>query len=155
MFEIRVICTPADTGHVVAALDRAFTAGTVSVYPTKDGQQNRLYLRAEHREQPEPWPTPEEAYALAPNIISEIDWAARTVADAACFSELEREFYLRKAALLDRIALHGESDGFHDDAAETALEAALFLLDVDQPGVICDPRAYVRQQYARTLTHNQ
>ena len=28
-------------------------------------------------------------------------------------------------------------------------------LDMDQPGVICDPRAYVRQQYVHTLTDCQ
>ncbi|MET8133713.1 MazG-like family protein [Streptomyces sp. NPDC005251] len=49
MFEIRVICDAADTDPVVAALDRTFTTGTVSVYPTRDGDRNRLYARAEHQ----------------------------------------------------------------------------------------------------------
>ncbi|MFE9648186.1 hypothetical protein ACFYO0_29530 [Streptomyces sp. NPDC006365] len=154
MFEIRVICDPSDTDRVVAALDSTFTTGTVTVYPTRDRTRNRLYVRADHRTVSESWPTPEQAYANAPSLNSEIGWTARTLATAECFTELGREFYLRKAALLDRIALYGESDGFHDDT-ETAVAAALFLLDIDQPGVICDPRAYVRQQYARSLTADQ
>ncbi|MER5223084.1 hypothetical protein [Streptomyces flaveus] len=147
MFEIRVICEPADTDHVVAALDRTFNAGTVTVYPGRDGGRNRLYLRADHRSTPESWPTPEQAYANAPSINSEIGWTARTLATFECFTELDREFYLRKAALLDRIALLDEPDT-SGDATMTADAAALYLLDIDQPGVICDPRTYVRQQYA-------
>jgi hypothetical protein len=33
--------------------------------------------------------------------------------------------------------------------------AALYLLDLDQPSVICDPRVYVRQQYARSLSQTR
>ncbi|QES42577.1 hypothetical protein DEJ49_17750 [Streptomyces venezuelae] len=101
---------------------------------------------------------PTEAYALAPSILSEIGWTTRTVADAECFDELEREYYLRKAALLDRIALLDEPDLFSDgDVTETALAAALMLLDIDRPHLAAhlaaegekDPRGYVRQQYER------
>lgn len=148
MFEIRVICAPADTDHVVAALDRTFNAGTITVHPARDGKQNRLYLRADHRTDPESWPTPEQAYANAPSINSEIGWTARSLADAECYTELDREFYLRKAALLDRIALLDKPGTTDGDATDTAHAAAVFLLDMDQPGLICDPRAYVRQQYA-------
>ncbi|WP_405672452.1 hypothetical protein [Streptomyces canus] len=155
MFEIRAICDPDDTDRVTTALTTAFVAGDVRTYPTRDGKRTRLYLTADHRPAPQDWPTPEQAYATAPSINSEIGWTARFLAEAVCFTELGREFYLRKAALLDRIALLGESDGFHDDDGETALAAALHLLDMDQPGVICDPRAYVRQQYARSLTNDQ
>ena len=93
------------------------------------------------------WPTPEQAYANAPSILDEIGWTARTLAALKCFTELDREFYLRKAALLDRIALLDEPDT-PGEVTETAVAAALYLLDMDPPGVICDPRAYVRQQYA-------
>ncbi|GAB7109297.1 hypothetical protein JCM4814A_76110 [Streptomyces phaeofaciens JCM 4814] len=100
------------------------------------------------------WPTPEQAYANAPTILSEIAWAARTartLATTPCFTALDREFYLRKAALLDRIDLTAPGD----DTDTLAYAAALHLLDMDPPAVICDPRAYVRQQYARTLTDHQ
>ncbi|MCZ4602529.1 hypothetical protein O3S80_01800 [Streptomyces sp. Lzd4kr] len=150
MFEIRVICDPADADRVTTALNAAFTTGDVRQYPTRDGKRTRLYLTADHRPTPQDWPTPEQAYADAPSINSEIGWTARFLADAECYTELDREFYLRKAALLDRIALLDGPDATDGDATETAYATAVFLLDIDQPGVICDPRAYVRQQYARS-----
>ncbi|GAB7108236.1 hypothetical protein JCM4814A_65500 [Streptomyces phaeofaciens JCM 4814] len=94
---------------------------------------------------PEQWPTPEQAYADVPSILSEISWVARTLAATPCLAPLDREYYLRKAALLDRVALADPDDG---DATAAAYAAAVQLLDVDPPAVICDPRAYVRQQYA-------
>ncbi|MGI5401837.1 hypothetical protein ACQEVG_20820 [Streptomyces sp. CA-135486] len=152
MFEIRVLCDPADADRVTTALNAAFTTGDVRQYPTRDGKRTRFYLTADHRPTPQDWPTPEQAYADAPSINSEIGWTARFLADAECYTELDREFYLRKAALLDRIALLDEPDATDSDATDTAYAAAVFLLDIDQPGVICDPRAYVRQQYALTLS---
>ncbi|MFJ2610264.1 hypothetical protein ACIO13_35685, partial [Streptomyces sp. NPDC087425] len=109
---------------------------------------------------PTSWPPPEQAYATAPSILSEIGWTVRAAADIECFGELEREYYLRKAALLDRIALlddPGMADG--GDATDTALAAALMLLDTDRTGMDprladlaeSDPRGYVRQQYAAQL----
>ncbi|MET8078761.1 hypothetical protein [Streptomyces sp. NPDC005303] len=150
MFEIRAICDPGDTDRVTTALTTAFMTGEVRTYPTRDGKRTRLYLTADHRPTPQDWPTPEQAYANAPSINSEIGWTARFLVDSACFTQLGREFYLRKAACLDRIALLDKPDMF-GDATEAADAAALYLLDLDQPGVICDPRAYVRQQYARSL----
>ncbi|MFF7240452.1 hypothetical protein [Streptomyces collinus] len=107
------------------------------------------------------WPTPEQAYALAPNLIREIGWTARTARLAASelFREEDaREYWLRKAALLDRIALHDESDGIHDnDAAELAEAAAAHLIDTDQardPATDADPRGYIRQEYARWIRHH-
>ncbi|MEU3428960.1 hypothetical protein [Streptomyces gardneri] len=149
MFEIRVICDPDDTDRVTAALGGAFTTGAVRQYATRDGDRDRLYLTAEHRT--EDWPTPENAYALAPSIISEIGWTARTAADKPFGKNLGREFWLRKAALLDRIALGDESERVHGDAAEVATEAARRLMDTDDARVFCDPRYYVRQQYERWL----
>jgi hypothetical protein len=155
VFEIRVICDPVDANRVTTALTAAFTTGDVRRYPTRDGERTRLYLTADNRAALAAWPTPEQAYASAPSINSEIGWTARTLATAECFTELDREFYLRKAALLDRIALTNEPEDLFSEATETAHAAAVSLMDTDQPGVICDPRAYVRQQYALMATDDQ
>ncbi|MFF7170453.1 hypothetical protein [Streptomyces pseudovenezuelae] len=149
MFEIRVICDPADTARVTSALSGAFATGSVRDYPTRDGKRRRLYVSADHRPEPKPWPTPEEAYALAPSIISEIGWTARTAADIPHNDGPHREYWLRKAALLDRIALTNEAaDTVTSDASDLAARAAQRLMDVDDTAVICDPRHYARQQYA-------
>ncbi|MEV6110980.1 hypothetical protein AB0L59_00320 [Streptomyces sp. NPDC052109] len=156
MFEIRIICDPAETDRVTTALNTAFAAGTARMYPTRDGKRARLYVTADHRPAPEPFPLPDVAYVLAPSIISEIGWTARTLATTECFNKLDRDYYLRKAALLDRIALLDEPDLFNDgDARETARAAAVMLLDTDRPRLAPhlaeqaekDPRGYVRQQY--------
>lgn len=160
MFEIRIICESADTDRVTTALSDAFATGAVRTYPTRDGERTRLYVTADHRTEPEPWPTPEEAYVLAPSIISEIGWTARTLAATKCFTALERDFYLRKAALLDRIALLDEPDEPHGDATETAEAAAQRLLDTDKAGstiaadALANPRGYVRQEYAHWARHH-
>ncbi|MER5395405.1 hypothetical protein [Streptomyces sp. NPDC002599] len=149
MFEIRIICDPADKDRVSEALAAAFTTGPARQHPTRDGQRTRLYLTADHRPAPEPWPTPEAAYALAPSIISEITWTARTAADRPFLDALNREFWLRKAALLDRIALSNEADSATSDATDLATRAAQRLIELDGMADVSDPRAYVRQQYAR------
>lgn len=100
------------------------------------------------------WPTPEHAYAKAPSIISEIGWTARTATERPFGSEMSREYWLRKAALLDRIALADATAQTTSDATEVAVEAARHLMDVHDAAVICDPRYYVRQQYARWITHH-
>ncbi|MFE5037875.1 hypothetical protein [Streptomyces sp. NPDC056683] len=153
MFEIRIICDPADADRVSAALTAAFTTGPARQHPTRDGQRTRLYLTADHRPEPEPFPTPEEAYALAPSIISEIGWTARTAADRPFYDRLNREFWLRKAALLDRIALSDETDSDTSDAADLATRAAHRLIELDDAATISDPRHYVRQQYAAWAKH--
>ncbi|MFJ6558576.1 hypothetical protein ACIQMV_01710 [Streptomyces sp. NPDC091412] len=162
VFEIRVICDPADTDRVTAALSGAFATGGVRQYPARDGERRRLYVTADHRPAPEPFPTPEAAYALAPSIVSEIGWTARTLATAECFTELDRDYYLRKAALLDRIALLDEPDVPYGEATATAHAAAVMLLDTDRPHTAPDlavqaekdPRGYVRQQYTHWATHH-
>ncbi|GAA2474735.1 hypothetical protein GCM10023100_53270 [Actinocorallia cavernae] len=106
---------------------------------------------------PETFPAPETAYALAPSIASEIRWTTRTVATTECFTELDRDYYLRKAALLDRIALLDDPLLSGGDSTETAIAAALVLLDSDRPHIAPhladraekDPRGYVRHQYAQ------
>ncbi|MCX4610714.1 hypothetical protein [Streptomyces mirabilis] len=163
MFEIRVICNPADTDRVTTALSGAFATGTVRTYPTRDGERTRLYLTADHCPEPGPWPTPEEAYALAPSVVREIGWTAQTIADKPFGEDLDREYWLRKAALLDRIALRDEQEGLTGDADEAATEAARRFVDYDrddngghhdgpiramQPRAAAQPRGYVRQEYA-------
>ncbi|MFF5008623.1 hypothetical protein ACFY3G_38040 [Streptomyces phaeochromogenes] len=148
MFEIRIICDLTDSDRLSQALSEAFTTGPVRKHPTRDGKRQRLYVTADHRPEPEPWSIPEEAYALAPSIISEIGWTARTAADRPFYDGLNRQFWLRKAALLDRIALSDEPDSVTSDAADLATRAAQRLMELDATAVICDPRHYVRQQYA-------
>ncbi|MET7901302.1 hypothetical protein ABZS86_07415 [Streptomyces sp. NPDC005355] len=163
MFEIRVICDPADTDRVTSALSETFTTGAVRMYSTRDGGRIRLYVTADHRSEPGPWPMPEEAYALAPSIVREIGWTAQTAADKPFGEDLDREYWLRKAALLDRIALREAEEGALGDAGEVATEAARRLTEYDRagegdyhgapywpehPAAVADPRGYVRQEYA-------
>jgi hypothetical protein len=148
VFEIRVICEPGDTDRVSQALAAAFDTGSARQSPTRDGKRTRLYVTADHRPAASEWPTPEETYALAPSIVSEIGWTARTTADRPFYDGLNREFWLRKAALLDRIALSDEADSITSDAADLAARAAQRLMEQDDTAVTCDPRHYVRQQYA-------
>ncbi|MFE1945231.1 hypothetical protein [Streptomyces massasporeus] len=148
MFEIRVISDPADTDRVANALRATFATGAVRHSYTRDRKRNILYVTAHHRPEPEARPTPDEAYALAPSIISEIGWTARTAADRPFYDGSDREFWLRKAALLDRIALSDEADSVTSDAAGLATRAAQRLMELDGTAGICDPRHYVRQQYA-------
>ncbi|MEU2862441.1 hypothetical protein ABZ672_29505 [Streptomyces mirabilis] len=180
MFEIRIICQPTDTDRIVAALDKTFTAGTVTVCPTRGGKQHRLYVGADHRAVPGPsptpevievgptaWPTPEDAYATAPGVTYEIAWTASTAGTLAKNphrGDVDREYWLRKAALLDRIALEYEADGVRNDTDEIAANAARQLIEIDRdgegghsgapngpehPATLAHPRGYVRQEYAR------
>ncbi|MET8686327.1 hypothetical protein ABZV77_19135 [Streptomyces sp. NPDC004732] len=93
------------------------------------------------------WINPEQAYAAAPNILREIGWTARTARDPD-LDATDREYWLRKAAVLDRIALTDEAVGIHGDAAEVADASAQYLMDLDRVPATCDPRHYVRREYA-------
>ncbi|MFJ9902012.1 hypothetical protein ACIRVK_03720 [Streptomyces sp. NPDC101152] len=143
MFEIRIICDPADTDHVVAALDGAFNAGTVTVYPSRDGEKNRLYLRADHKHTPErdrtDWPSALQAYAAAPEPGGELVWLSNT-------GDRGREWWLRRAALMDRMA-SGLIPGY-TASSSNALDLATRLMALDNAFDGYNPRAYVRQQYA-------
>ncbi|NUK00588.1 hypothetical protein [Streptomyces lunaelactis] len=97
-------------------------------------------------------PTPDAAYATAPCITSELGWTAYHAVGRPTGALLGREFWLRRAAVLDRIALGDEVESVFGDACEAATEAARRLLDVDQVEGITDPRGYVRQQYAHWAT---
>ncbi|MCL6300490.1 hypothetical protein [Streptomyces kronopolitis] len=100
------------------------------------------------------WPSPDEAYANAPHVSAETTRLNATSANPE--TGPDREWYLRRAALLDRLALHtaglDNAPAAHT-AAEEAEETALILLALDQASPDYDPRAYVRQQYA--LWHAQ
>ncbi|MFF8524192.1 hypothetical protein ACF05X_18955 [Streptomyces werraensis] len=152
MFEIRAICDPGDADRVTAALSAAFTTGSVRRHPSRDGMRVRLYVTADHRRDAAAWPAPDDAYSDAPSIGDEIAWTTATSAHTPIGQGLDREYFLRKAALLDRMALT-ESD-HPDDVAVAALDAARILMTLDDTAAICDPRAYVRQQYAHWAQHH-
>jgi NTP pyrophosphatase (non-canonical NTP hydrolase) len=113
------------------------------------------------------WPTPEDAYATAPDITREIGWtaaAARTVSTHAQDDGVGREYWLRKAALLDRIVLSYEAEGVPNGSDDIAANAARQLIEADRegdgdyggdpygledPATLAHPRGYVRQEYAR------
>ncbi|NBM17503.1 hypothetical protein [Streptomyces sp. GC420] len=100
-------------------------------------------------------------YANAPRILAEISWVADQSAARRSASEPGREFWLRKAALLDRIAL-AETATYAPEVAAKAVsvaeEGALALIEYDEEhrglsrralelvtGADC--RTYVREQY--------
>jgi hypothetical protein len=154
LFEIRVTCEPTEATRLGSTLAATFQIINHRQYPTRDGKRTRLYITADNQPA-EQRPTPEPAYALAPSIVCEIGWTAQAAADKPFGTRLGREFWLRKAALLDRIALRDEADGIHSDAANVAVEAAHRLMDLDDSNFICEPRAYVRQHYAAWAKQNQ
>ncbi|MEU2873506.1 hypothetical protein ABZ769_30615 [Streptomyces olivoreticuli] len=165
MFEIRIICDPADTERITTALNATFSTGAVRCLSSRYADMERLYITADHRSEQALWPTPENTYATAPDVASEIGWIARTTAEPDD-EEMDREYDLRKAALLDRIALRTEPDEPHPNATEAAAAAALWLMDSDKwqgggysgipyrpgsPEAEANPRGYVRQEYAAWL----
>jgi hypothetical protein len=103
---------------------------------------------------------PTVAYERAPGIIAEISWVT---AQSGSFIGIEpdREFWLRKAAVFDRIAVKGASmyvPRQTTDVVETAVEAARALVryDIAHRGLSLkgaelvtdeDHREYVRHQY--------
>jgi hypothetical protein len=114
------------------------------------------------------FPAPEVAYADAPGVVSEIGWVAEQARSLPLDQETDREYWLRKAALVDRIALaravtHAQEDAL--DTAEMASNAAVQLIEYDERHCDGDERptagsirfsdaivqagyrAYVRQQY--------
>ncbi|HET6358491.1 hypothetical protein [Streptomyces sp.] len=173
MFEIRVICNSGDTDRITAALADTFTTGTVRRLPSRHDDRARLYVTAGHKsataaDAPESFgQDPETAYALAPSITSEISWAAYHSVGRPTGALLGREFWLRKAAVLDRLAL-AEDEDQSGDAVELATEAARRLIEFDRAGeepyagvphgpdhphTTADPRGYVRQEYAAWQRH--
>ncbi|MER5780636.1 hypothetical protein ABT104_02745 [Streptomyces mobaraensis] len=103
-----------------------------------------------------PTPEPATAYADAPDIISETGWVARQRPP-----QPDREFWLRKAAVFDRIALK-EAASYAPEVAAPAIEAAadaalqLVHYDATHEGLSLrgselvtadDHREYVRRAY--------
>lgn len=148
MFEIRILCPSGDAALITRALSETFAIGPVLEREAPSADKVRLSMTADHRPEGELWPDPENAYALAPSIVSEIGWVAHHAANQAAYAEPKREFWLRKAALLDRLALGVARVYTASDAIEVAARAAERLMDVDDSRAICDPRHYVRREYA-------
>ncbi|MFD9985755.1 hypothetical protein ACFWZJ_35795 [Streptomyces massasporeus] len=48
MFDIRIICDPADEPDIVAALTAAFECDPITHRPARDGHKVRLYTKAFH-----------------------------------------------------------------------------------------------------------
>ncbi|MEV6104267.1 hypothetical protein AB0M28_06060 [Streptomyces sp. NPDC051940] len=61
-------------------------------------------------------------------VTREIGWIAHTATDKPFGESLPREFFLRKAAVLDRIAIADATDGYLSDAPDLAVQAARRLL---------------------------
>jgi len=47
LFDLRIICDPADADRITTALAAALTTGAPRTYPTRDGMRVRLYLTAD------------------------------------------------------------------------------------------------------------
>ncbi|MEU5424313.1 hypothetical protein AB0H73_01705 [Streptomyces olivoreticuli] len=104
------------------------------------------------------------AYADAPGIIAELCWVAKQT-NRCARTGLSREFWLRKAALFDRIAVKGTAMYVPELAAETvgtAIQVARRLVkyDAENSGLSLkgaelvtgeDCREYVRHQYYEWL----
>ncbi|WP_217201632.1 hypothetical protein [Streptomyces buecherae] len=89
--------------------------------------------------------SPERAYAFAPPIASEIAWTQQPAdpSDQDCLTH--REWWLRRAAALDRLLL--ENPASSPEVIEEAAAAAIYLLDSDRGPRDQDPRVYVRHAY--------
>ncbi|MEU1311735.1 hypothetical protein ABZ419_22975 [Streptomyces cinnamoneus] len=167
MFEIRVICDNADAPEITKALNETFTTGAVRERPTRDGSRTRLYAIADHRDA-----SASTVYAAAPSILREMTHVLDLTMDLSRpggrTETAEREQKLRKAALLDRIALD-EAATYAPDVAANAIEAAeeaalsfaLYDGDDDYSNDPTGPnariwaetsyRGYVRQEYTAWL----
>lgn len=170
MFEIRIICETPDRESVVTGLRSQFNIGRVrsSLSLTSGGE--RLYITAD-LPAANPWPTPEQAYADAPGVGYELEVTREILTDTPLSPNLNREYWLRRAAALDRMAL-GLAPG-HGATPEAALDAAINLMDLDStaglgpsgyangpyhpdhPESTRNPRGYIRQEFAIWHKNNQ
>ncbi|WP_407077838.1 hypothetical protein [Streptomyces phytohabitans] len=134
--EIRVICERPNEAETLKALSTVFDLGPVRRHPARERNRVRLYTTAERTDGAAERPVrrstavrvpvepgPEEAYANAPGIVSEIAWVGDRTASRAAGEPVGREFWLRKAATLDRIALH-DVDNYPPDVAAKAVDVA-------------------------------
>ncbi|MGW3835061.1 hypothetical protein [Streptomyces microflavus] len=170
MFEIRIICETPDRENVVNGLRSQFNIGHVrsSLSLTSGGE--RLYITAD-LPAANPFPTPEQAYADAPGVGYELEVTREILTDTPLSPDLNREYWLRRAAALDRMAL-GLAPG-HDATPEAARDAAINLMDLDStaglgpsgyangpyhpdhPESTRNPRGYIRQEFAIWHKNNQ
>ncbi|MCL6292760.1 hypothetical protein [Streptomyces sp. 43Y-GA-1] len=170
MFEIRIICETPDRESVVNGLRSQFNIGRVRSSFSLTSGGERLYITAD-LPAANPWPTPEQAYADAPGVGYELEVTREILTDTPLSPDLNREYWLRRAAALDRMAL-GLAPG-HDATPEAARDAAISLMDLDStaglgpsgyadgpyhpdhPESTRDPRGYVRQEFAIWHKNNQ
>lgn len=170
MFEIRIICETPDRESVVNGLRSQFNIGRVRSSFSLTSGRERLYITA-GLPAANPWPTPEQAYADAPGVGYELEVTREILTDTPLSPDLNREYWLRRAAALDRMAL-GLAPG-HDATPEAARDAAISLMDLDStaglgpsgyadgpyhpdhPESTRDPRGYVRQEFAIWHKNNQ
>ncbi|MEU2873791.1 hypothetical protein ABZ769_32085 [Streptomyces olivoreticuli] len=183
MFEIRIICDEPDASEITKRLADVFDISDVSRrYPTHHDGKVRFYVVAGPRQclthkpaapAAQEWPDDQNAYEDAPSVIKEIgnvlELSMELNRPGGRTPAAEREQQLRKAALLDRIALD-ESATFAPDVAANAVETAeaaavTFALADHATGhrthgegprsprwAATGHRGYVRQEYARWLT---
>lgn len=172
MFEIRVICEAADRESVVNGLRSQFNIGRVrrSFSLTSGGET--LFITGD-LPAANPWPTPEQVYADAPAVGYELEWARVTLMGPPLSPGLNREYRLRRAAALDRMALGLAPDFGIPVTPEDATGAAIHLMGLDRaaglgpsghadgpyapnhPESTRDPRGYVRQEFAIWHKNNQ
>ncbi|MEV8052164.1 hypothetical protein [Streptomyces bacillaris] len=170
MFEIRIICETPDRESVINGLRSQFNIGRVRSSFSLTSGGERLYITAD-LPAPNPWPTPEQAYADAPGVGYELEVTREILTDTPLSPDLNREYWLRRAAALDRMAL-GLAPG-HDATPEAARDAAINLMDLDSaaglgpsgyangpyhpdhPESTRNPRGYVRQEFAIWHKNNQ
>ncbi|WP_058046272.1 hypothetical protein [Streptomyces roseifaciens] len=155
MFEMCAICDPDDAGRVQQSLTSAFATEAVRTAPARGGDRVRLNLTAAHRNDSHP------AYRDAPSLLREmfdvLEMGLEVDPADEDVSESTWAYRVRRAALLDRIALQEAATcppGIAAEAAETA-EIAAWALAVlghmygsgPDAGVREWPRDYVRHQY--------
>lgn len=103
--------------------------------------------------------TPEVAYVDAPSIVQEIGWVARTAramirqAPGKAGDRARGLYFLRKAALLDRIALEPHPQADAAELAELNARRAQKFVFPEVPAYGPEARVWVRYQYAQ-LDHD-
>ncbi|MDX3594129.1 hypothetical protein PV749_23710 [Streptomyces sp. ID03-2B] len=170
MFEIRIICETPDRESVVNGLRSQFNIGRVRSSLSRTSGGERLYITAD-LPAANPFPTPEQAYANAPGVDYELEVTREILTDTPLSPHLNRQYWLRRAAALDRMAL-GLAPA-HEATPEAALDAAINLMDLDStaglgpsgyangpyhpdhPESTRNPRGYTRQEFAIWHKNNQ
>jgi hypothetical protein len=144
VFELRILCDPGDADRITAALATALTLGTVRRYPSRDGLRDRLYVTADLPPTTNSgagtgpqagwdgvWPTFQAAYRHTPDVLDEMAWLTATDANPEAPTDPAStwNYWLRKAALFDRIARYSTDPRDTEDAKA----AATHLLNLTPP----------------------